>query len=162
MHRLQWNQYFRVWNLKIYLPTIQHENTLNCFFLLQIVTKEELIIYVFSLGMISLTEPLFKPNPYNSIFRFSKFLLGTVKVTPELNEVGEIDNDESMSEWWILILKNINKVDRNLNLGISLQKWWSEQHTFVIIKSHPSFRLENFQVRSFYLGGPEKGRLWKT
>ena len=31
-------------------------------------------------------------------FRFSKFLLGTVKVTPELNEVGEIDNDESMSE----------------------------------------------------------------
>ena len=51
-----------------------------------------------SYRMISLTEPLFKPNPYNSIFRFSKFLLGTVKVTPELNEVGEIDNDESMSE----------------------------------------------------------------
>ena len=57
----------------------------------------------------------------NKNFRFSKFLLGTVKVTPELNEVGEIDNDESMSEWWILILKNTNKVDQKSNIVVFFQ-----------------------------------------
>lgn len=72
---------------------------LSCYFRSLIVIKEELIIYEFNLGQFFALEFLtLKFSPSEQNFRFSKFLLGTVKVTPELNEVGEIDNDESMSE----------------------------------------------------------------